>query len=154
MAEGIVKDTGDIYSSIFNHKPALEREVSFFVKEFEEKRKDREIDHLFKILERVTELKDTEIPRAASLADIHLPKLSAELEVAVSISDKLIQRTSSTADEKYAKKLEIGRAERAKEWDAFVHEMTTRCIRIDGNYKAKEDEVRKLYLQAEEKLLK
>jgi len=154
MAEGIVKDTADIYSSIFDHKPQLRREIAFFVKEFEEKRKDREVDHLFKILELVTELKQTEIPRAGSLADIHLPKLSAELEVAVSISDKLIQRTSAAAEEKYNQKLEQGRAERVIEWDTFVHEMTTRCIRIDGNYKVKETEIRHLYAQAEQKLLK
>ena len=118
----------------------------------QEKRKDREVDHLFKILERVTELKDTEIPRTGSLADIHLPKFSAELQVSESISDKLVQKVS-TAEQLYSEKLEKNRLERAAEWDSFVHGMTTKCIRIDSLYKDKEEEVKKLYLKAEEKFL-
>lgn len=50
-------------------------------------------------------------------------------------------------------RLEKKRSERALEWDAFVHEMTKKCIRIDNSYKAKEDEVRELYKKAEVKLL-
>jgi hypothetical protein len=103
-------------------------------------------------LERVTELKDTEIPRTGSLADIHLPKLSAELQVSESISDKLVEKVGK-AEEQYIEKLAKRRSERAAEWDSFVHDMTTKCIRIDNLYKVKEEEVKKLYLQADEKYL-
>jgi hypothetical protein len=104
-------------------------------------------------LERVTELKDTEIPRTGCLADIHLPKLLAELQVAESISDKLTDKLKAS-DSKYAENLEKSRKERATEWDSFVHDMTTKCIRIDNLYKDKQEEVRKLYLKAEEPFLK
>ena len=110
------------------------------------------MDRLFKILERVTELKDTEVPKVKSLADIHLTKLSAELQVAESISDKLLKKADSL-EKASSVRLEQRRAERAQEWDTFVHEMTNKCIRIDNSYKAKEDEVRELYKKAEEKLL-
>jgi len=118
----------------------------------QEKRQDREVDHLFRILERVTELKDTEIAKTESLADIHLPKLSAELQVSESISDKLVDRVSS-AEKLYAEKLEKKRKARTAEWDSFVHGMTSKCIRIDSLYKDKEEEVRQLYQKAEEKFL-
>jgi len=101
----------------------------------------------------VTELKDTEIPRTGSLADIHLPKILAEVQVAESISNKLVEKLR-TADSKYAENLEKSRKERASEWDSFVHDMTTKCIRIDNLYKGKQEEVRKLYLKAEEPFLR
>ncbi|CAG7828269.1 unnamed protein product [Allacma fusca] len=152
MTDGAVKDASEIYSSIFDHSPLTRKEIEYFVREFEDTRGDREVDYLFKILEKTTELKDTEITKVKSLADIHLPKLSAELQVAESISKKLLQKAESS-DKVSAARLEQKRSERAAEWDAFVHDMTKKCIRIDNAYKAKEDEVRDLYQKAEVKLL-
>jgi len=153
MAEGIVTDITRIHSSIFDHKPQLRTEIELFVKEFEEKRKETEVDHLFRVLERVTELKDTEIPRTSSLADIHLPKLLGELQVSESISEKLIYKLQAS-EPKYKEKLEASREERTKEWDSFVHDMTTKCIKIDSIYKDKGEEVKKLYLKAEEPFIR
>ncbi|CAL8073526.1 unnamed protein product [Orchesella dallaii] len=151
MAGGILKDIREIYSSIFDHKPVVHREVDFFLKEFEESRGDREVDRLFKILERVTELKDSEITKAKSLADIHIPKLSAELQVAESIADTLLDKRLK-AEKDISLELERKRQERSVEWDTFVHDMTNKCIRIDNTFKEKEDAVRVLYKKAEEKL--
>lgn len=109
------------------------------------------MDRLFKILERVTEIKDTETNKCQSLADIHIPKLSAELQVAESIADTLLaKRLKAEAD--ITAQLEKKRQDRTIEWDTFVHDMTNKCIRIDNTFKGKEDEVRELYKKAEEKL--
>jgi len=147
-----VLDVKDIYSSIFDHKPTVCREVDYFVKEFEESRKDREVDKLFKILERVTELKETELENTQALGDIHLPKLAAELQVAESIANKL-NKKRSTADKTVEEKLVKHRQERVVEWDSFVHDMTAKCVKIDGNYKDKQEEIRRVYKNAEDKLL-
>lgn len=120
---------------------------------FQERRKDTEVNQLLHILERVSVLKDTEIPRTGCLAEIHLPKLLANLQIAESISDKLLDKLKSS-DSKYTEALEKSRNERSAEWDSFVHDMTTNCIRIDNLYKEKQEEVRNLYLKAEEPFLK
>lgn len=126
-----------------------ENEISTIL---QESRKDREVDRLFKILERVTELKDTEISKAKSLADIHIPKLSAELQVAESIADTLLEKRLK-AETEISFQLEKKRQDRTIEWDKFVHDMTNKCIRIDNTFKDKEEEVRELYKKAEEKLI-
>lgn len=125
--------------------------VTFMFNVFQESRRDREVDRLFKILERVTEIKDTETNKCQSLADIHIPKLSAELQVAESIADTLLaKRLKAEAD--ITAQLEKKRHDRTIEWDTFVHDMTNKCIRIDNTFKGREDEVRELYKKAEEKL--
>ncbi|XP_014673557.1 PREDICTED: biogenesis of lysosome-related organelles complex 1 subunit 5-like [Priapulus caudatus] len=40
--ENIVKDTGEIYSRLFDHRPVIQAEIKYFVREFETKRNDRE----------------------------------------------------------------------------------------------------------------
>lgn len=120
--------------------------------ELQDSRQDREVDRLFRILERVTELKDSEINKSKSLADIHIPKLSAELQVAESIADKLLNKRLKS-EEDITKQLEKKRQDRTQEWDTFVHDMTSKCIRIDNTFKEKEEEVRELYKQAEVKLI-
>jgi hypothetical protein len=119
---------------------------------FQDSRKDREVDRLFKVLERVTELKDTELSKTQALADIHLPKLALELQVAESIANKLNHKRS-LADGEREVKLDLRRKERATEWDTFVHDMTSKCIRIDKSYKDKQEEIVGVYKKAEEKLL-
>jgi len=100
----------------------------------------------------VTELKDSEITKAQSLADIHIPKLSAELQVAESIADSLLEKHLKVEGEN-TKQLERKRQERTTEWDTFVHDMTKKCIRIDNTFKEREEEVRILYKKAEEKIV-
>ena len=97
-------------------------------------------------------MSEIEIPRAQSLGDIHLPKLISEVQVAESISDKLMN-ILDTSETKYKEILEQTRANRTTEWDAFVHDMTTKCIRIDNLYRDKQNEARASYQRAEEKLL-
>lgn len=118
---------------------------------YQESRCDREVDRLFKILERVTELKDSEITKSKALADIHIPKLSAELQVAESIADTLLSKRLK-AEEEITNQLEKKRQHRTVEWDTFVHDMTNKCIRIDNTFKEREEEVRALYQKAEDKL--
>lgn len=59
-------DIFDAYGRLFNHRPFVQGEIRHFVKEFEEKRSDREVENVFKILEQVTELRDCEIDKVWS----------------------------------------------------------------------------------------
>src|SRR5437588_347435 len=121
--------------------------------QLQETRGDREVDRLFKILERATDLKASELDKAQTLSDIHLPKLSAELQVAESIADKLIKKRSN-ADESFKAKLQERTALRAVEWDTFVHDMTARCVKIDNNFVEKQEDIKEVFRKTEEKILK
>ena len=41
----------DIYERLFNHRPFVQGEVKHFVKEFEEKKGDKEVNELFEIVQ-------------------------------------------------------------------------------------------------------
>ena len=43
----------ELYSRLANHRPFLQGEVRHFVREFETKRGDREVENIFGVLERV-----------------------------------------------------------------------------------------------------
>lgn len=46
---------------------------------------------LFKILEYTTELKESELDRTEQLGDCHLPTLKANVDVALSMCDRVLQ---------------------------------------------------------------
>lgn len=59
----------------------------------QEKRNDREVDNLFKILEYSTELGQGTLDRAEELGDLYLPTLKANLDVAVSMCECVINKS-------------------------------------------------------------
>ena len=66
------------------------------MKEFEEKRGDREVESVFKVLERVTELNGGEIDKVKAQCDSTLPNLNARLIAANSLCSKIIDQERSS----------------------------------------------------------
>lgn len=50
------------------------------------------MERLFQILERATEIKETQIDRVKLASDVHLPTLNANLEVAVSMCNRILEK--------------------------------------------------------------
>lgn len=50
------------------------------------------MEHLFKILEYATELKESQLDRIEQLGDCHLPSLKANVDVALSMCNSVLQR--------------------------------------------------------------
>lgn len=59
---------------------------------FQDKREDREVLRLFKILEYSTELGQNQLDRAEQLGDCHLPSLKANVDVALSMCESVLQK--------------------------------------------------------------
>ena len=57
------QDLLEIHGRLFNHRPFVQGETRHFVKEFEEKRQDREVENVFSLLERIAELRDSGLPK-------------------------------------------------------------------------------------------
>ena len=74
----------------------MQGEIKHFVKEFEEKRGDREVESVFKILETVTELDSGEIDKVKAQCDSTLPTLNAKLLVANSMCNKILDQARSS----------------------------------------------------------
>lgn len=50
------------------------------------------MERLFKILEYTTELKESQLDRTEQLGDCHLPSLKANVDVALSMCNRVLQR--------------------------------------------------------------
>ncbi|XP_031839687.1 biogenesis of lysosome-related organelles complex 1 subunit 5 [Nomia melanderi] len=145
----IIKDTGEIWSRLFDHRPFIQGEITFFLREFQEKRNDREVERLFKILEYSTELKENQLDRTEQLGDCHLPSLKANVDVALSMCERVLQREQNFDIDKA---LEENRKIRKLEWEKFVNDMSEKCEKVNQTFEEKEDEIKEFYTDLEKKL--
>lgn len=121
------------------------------LKEFEEKRGDREVENLFVILENLTDIKDTQAEKTIKSSTAALPVLGEKLEQALKLSQEI--ETGYLELQKINKqKLLENREKRQKEWDHFIDDMNFKCQRIDNTFEEKEEELRDLYADLNHKL--
>ncbi|KAI4494968.1 hypothetical protein M0804_001169 [Polistes exclamans] len=145
----IFVDTGEIWSRLFEHRPFIQGEVNFFLREFQEKRNDREVERLFKILEYSTELDQNQLPRAEQLGDCHLPSLKANIDVALSMCERVLQRQEEFNSDLA---LQHNREIRKAEWEKFINDMSDKCQKVDKAFQDKENEIKEYYIDLEKKL--
>ncbi|XP_012149822.1 biogenesis of lysosome-related organelles complex 1 subunit 5 [Megachile rotundata] len=147
--ESVIKDAGEIWSRLFDHRPFIQGEITFFLREFEEKRGDTEVERLFKILEYTTELKENQLDRTEQLGDCHLPSLKANVDVALSMCERVLQREQDF-DPDIA--LQENREKRKVEWEKFVNDMSEKCEKVNQTFEEKENEIKEFYIDLEKKL--
>lgn len=121
------------------------------VKEFEEKRGDREVENLFSILEKLTDIKDSQADRIRRNGETTLPVLNEKLEQALQLCEEVEKDYLHIKKESEQKRIE-NREKRQKEWDQFVDDMNFKCKRIDNTFEEKEEELRDLYADLNHKL--
>ncbi|XP_062524569.1 biogenesis of lysosome-related organelles complex 1 subunit 5 isoform X2 [Bombyx mori] len=121
------------------------------LKEFEEKRGDREVENLFKILEKITEIKDNESERIRKSGHNALPVLSEKLEQALNLCEEL-EKDYLETQKVCQKQIKSNQELRKREWDKFIDDMNFKCQRIDNAFEEKEEELRDLYADLKHKL--
>ncbi|KAL3208592.1 hypothetical protein MRX96_038997 [Rhipicephalus microplus] len=149
LCNSLIEHITEIYSRLFDHKPFLQGEIKFFVKEFEEKRGDREVQKLFEMLEDVTEVRETQIDRACRASDQGLCSLAGNLEVALSMCHRILEAEDkvNSADD-----LSERRKQRQCEWDQFEQDVKDKLARMDQAFEEKERELIDHYRRIREKL--
>ncbi|XP_034942918.1 biogenesis of lysosome-related organelles complex 1 subunit 5 [Chelonus insularis] len=145
----VIKDIGEIWSRLFDHRPFVHGEILYFVREFENRRGDREVERLFKILEYSTELEQNQIDRAEQLGDCHLPSLKANTDVALTMCERILQREENCDTER---KLAENREIRKEEWKRFINDISEKCKKVDETFDEKEAELKEFYIDLEKKL--
>jgi len=81
---------------LFNHRPFLKGEVTHFVKEFEKKRGDQEVQNLFETLEVTTELQSGQVEKLVNTCDEQIPTINANLLVAQSMCNKILDQAKNS----------------------------------------------------------
>ncbi|XP_021200388.1 biogenesis of lysosome-related organelles complex 1 subunit 5 isoform X1 [Helicoverpa armigera] len=145
------REIGEIWSRLFDHRPFLNGEIKFMLKEFEEKRGDREVENLFAILEKLTDIKDSQAEKIIKSGETGLPVLKEKLQQALLLSDEVEKDYLEARKEHDKRRLEL-KEKRQVEWDQFIDDMNFKCQRIDNTFEEKEEELRDLYADLNHKL--
>ncbi|XP_032529104.1 biogenesis of lysosome-related organelles complex 1 subunit 5 isoform X1 [Danaus plexippus] len=145
------REISEIWSRLFDHRPFLNGEIKFMLKEFEEKRGDREVENLFAILEKLTDIKDTQLEKVEKASSTALPVLAEKLNQALQLSEE-IEADYLELQKKSKQKLAENKEKRQQEWDQFIDDMNFKCQRIDNTFEEKEEELRDLYADLKHKL--
>lgn len=121
------------------------------LKEFEEKRGDREVENLFSILEKLTDIKDSQAEKIIKTGETGLPVLKEKLEQALQLSAE-VEKDYLDSRQVYEQQRQELKEKRQKEWDQFIDDMNFKCQRIDNTFEEKEEELRDLYADLNHKL--
>ncbi|XP_050671115.1 biogenesis of lysosome-related organelles complex 1 subunit 5 [Leptidea sinapis] len=144
------REIGEIWSRLFDHRPFLNGEIKYMIKEFEEKRGDREVENLFSILENLTDVKDSQVDKIRKSSKV-LPILSEKLQQVLALTDS-VEKEYLELQKDCMEKREKNKEKRKKEWDQFIDDMNFKCQRIDNTFEEKEEELRDLYADLNHKL--
>ena len=176
----------ELYSRLGNHRPFLQGEIRHFLRwlnqslkhtlspsilrEFEGKRGDREVEKIFGVLERVSELRDCGLPQlverasggeAAKLVGALQVELLPEgafkigVQVSLSMVDR-VQRQAETGEVEetlaasrltwpsslFVRDLPLREA-RAREWTNFQNEARARVARLEARDREQEEAIRR-----------
>ncbi|XP_048873438.1 biogenesis of lysosome-related organelles complex 1 subunit 5 isoform X1 [Brienomyrus brachyistius] len=88
----IIKDVGDIQSRLTDHRPVIQGEIRYFVREFEEKRGFRDGRLLENLCRTVLEATDQTMPECSEALQLHLPDVLTRLEMANHMAQRVQQR--------------------------------------------------------------
>jgi hypothetical protein len=147
--DGLLKDFGEAYGRLFDHRPIVRGEVNFFLREFEDKRGNRDEIRLRRALELGTELTNNLIPGAIETVSTSLCQINQSLNEISSTCSEIL--TNENVSEKTSW-LEVRHLERTREWTAFVEHMCERCSAVDDEYASEVRRVEQYYRDLEQKL--
>lgn len=88
----IVKDVGDIQSRLLDHRPVVNAEIRYFVREFEEKRGHRENRVLENLNKMVLETNEQMLPLSIEATNQQLSNVIKRLEAANHMVERVQQR--------------------------------------------------------------
>ncbi|KAM7370057.1 hypothetical protein PAMP_011342 [Pampus punctatissimus] len=88
----IAKDVGDIQSRLLDHRPIINAEIRYFVREFEEKRGHRESRLLEKLNKMVQDTNEQMLPESLEDINQQLSDVIARLEAANHMAERVQQR--------------------------------------------------------------
>ncbi|CAL1538725.1 unnamed protein product [Lymnaea stagnalis] len=146
--EYIFRDVTDIYSRLFNHRAALHGLTNNFVKEFEEKRGEREIISMSRIFELIIDCRDRALPSSIE----HLNCNVESLKESVNKTLQQCQMIVHDGEETKSDWLQSQRLRREQEWNDFMAAQVSRSARVDAEFKSKVDALSNHYAELEEKL--
>ncbi|KAK1172416.1 biogenesis of lysosome-related organelles complex 1 subunit 5 isoform X1 [Huso huso] len=127
----IAKDIGDIQSRLLDHRPVVQGEIRFFVREFEEKRGLREKRLLENLNNMIIGANDQTIPKCTEAMQHSLLEALTRLEAANHMAQRIHLREQEAQQ---STKLHACQERRKAEWEAFMKEQTVKKEAMDEEH--------------------
>lgn len=149
MTTELIKDVNEIYSRIFHHRQFLTTEINYFLKEFEQKRNDREVENLFASVQNTIDAKDSTVEKCYVLSETNLPLLKIKLDETSTLCESVLNRGVNQVAEN---RLKENRLARTKQLERFIDDMKHKQSCVENTFEEKEEELREFYSDLERKL--
>ncbi|KAG8571706.1 hypothetical protein GDO81_011759 [Engystomops pustulosus] len=148
----IIKDVGEIHSRLLDHRPIIQGETRYFVKEFEEKRGHREMRVLENVKNSVSETNGHVLPRCADVMQDQFGLVLKSLESANQTIHRLQQQERE--NEKSNTAPEVRHEKLRSQWEAFMKEQEQRRLAIDEEHNKAVLRLKEQYAQMDKELFK
>ncbi|KAM3929707.1 biogenesis of lysosome-related organelles complex 1 subunit 5 [Leptodactylus fuscus] len=148
----IIKDVGEIHSRLLDHRPIIQGETRYFIKEFEEKRGHREMRVLENVKNSISETSDHVLPKCSDVMQDQFGLVLKSLETANLTIHRLQQREQDNEKTNTAAK---GRLERFhSQREEFMKEQERRRFAIDEEHNKAVLRLKEQYAQMDSELSK
>lgn len=127
----IAQDVGDIQSRLFDHRPVINAEIRYFVREFEEKRGHRESRLLENLNKMVVETNEQMLPANLEGMNQQLSDVIKRLEAANHMAERVQQRE---LEAQQSTQLQTNTARLKDEWAEFLKEQQKLKEEVDEEH--------------------
>ncbi|KAM4704811.1 biogenesis of lysosome-related organelles complex 1 subunit 5 [Rhinophrynus dorsalis] len=131
-AQLIIKDVGEIHSRLLDHRPIIQGETRYFIKEFEEKRGLREMRVLENLKNSTSETNEQTLPKCVELMQDQLASVITSLEMANHAISSLRNREQENAK---SGAIRAGGEKLRSHWEAFMKEQEQKRLGVDEEHK-------------------
>ncbi|XP_053105471.1 biogenesis of lysosome-related organelles complex 1 subunit 5 isoform X2 [Hemicordylus capensis] len=146
-------DVGEIYSRLLDHKPVIQGEIRYFIKEFEEKRGFREIRVLENLKNTVSEANDQTLPKCEQVMCDNLNEALRKLQIANEMINRL-QQIEQEERQLQTEKLMAGETKRIALWEEFMKEQHNMRAVVDEEHTKAMERLKEQYATMEKGLAK
>ncbi|XP_043834000.1 biogenesis of lysosome-related organelles complex 1 subunit 5 [Dromiciops gliroides] len=149
----IIKDLGEIHSRLLDHRPIIQGETRYFVKEFEEKRGLREVRVLENLKNVIQETNEQILPKCKETMQDHLSQALQRLQAASHLVHKLQQKEQEQR-KLHNQHLLISEKQRITQWEDFMKEQSNKQAAVDEEHKKATERLKEQYAEMEKDLAK
>ncbi|XP_042320598.1 biogenesis of lysosome-related organelles complex 1 subunit 5 [Sceloporus undulatus] len=152
-SQAILKDVGEIYSRLLDHRPVIQGEIRYFIKEFEEKRGLREVRVLENLKSTVFEANNKTLPKCEQIMRGNLNEALSRLQIANDMINRLQQREQEER-QLQTEKLMADETQRRALWDEFMKEQNNIKAVVDEEHAKAMERLKEQYAAMEKDLAK
>ncbi|XP_070709172.1 biogenesis of lysosome-related organelles complex 1 subunit 5 [Pempheris klunzingeri] len=147
----IAQDVGDIQSRLLDHRPVINAEIRYFVREFEEKRGNRESRLLENLNKMVLETNEQMLPTNLEAMSQQLSGISKRLEAANHMAERVQQRELEAHQ---STQLQANMQRLKDEWAEFLREQQRLKEEVDEEHNMAVGQVSTQYSEMKKDLTK